>query len=203
MMMIMITAIVPITIARLLKPRQARFGQGLQMATSQSACGVGPMPAPVATVDMSMLGFPVRRERAFMLNTALANRAQVAFQEADEEARRKWHEWEANVKKQCEFEVGERIFEFGGDWGWTPFDRSAQAQLRVIFHRMLSTQDTVSQLEEINCFGCTNKVRFDLFHVFADRFTFAPGEAIGYQLANHDVSMNSKRWIRLTTFRGV
>ena len=54
---------------------------------------------------------------------------------------------------------------------------------------------------EVNCLGWTYDVKFDVFRTNRREFANAPDDAIGYQFANREISKNSKRWIRLTTFR--
>ena len=116
----------------------------------------------------------------------------------------RWNEWllTPEVADQFTFEDGERIFEFSDSFsktGWKPFDKSAQTQLRDIFRRMMYAESTL--MNEVNCLGWRYDVKFDVFRTNRMEFANAPDDAIGYQLANHEKSKNSKRWIRLTTFR--
>ena len=122
----------------------------------------------------------------------------------------RWNEWllTPEVADQFTFEDGERIFEFSDSFsktGWKPFDKGAQLQLRDIFldFTTANRQESVEGLESVavNCLGWTYDVTFDPFHKDRRMFANAPDDAIGYQYSNHAMSRNSKRWIRLTTFR--
>ena len=118
-------------------------------------------------------------------------------------SRSRWNEWYSENKDQYEFEDSERIFEFSDSYsrtGWKPFDKSAQTQLRSLL-RSCTHGSLESTTEEVNCLGWTYDVKFDAFRTNRMEFANAPDDAIGYQLANHGISKNSKRWIRLTTFR--
>ena len=53
----------------------------------------------------------------------------------------------------------------------------------------------------MNCLEWTYNVKFDLFHENREMFANAPGDAIGYQISKHPRSTNTKRWIRLTTYK--
>jgi len=103
-----------------------------------------------------------------------------------------------------EYEAGESIFEFSDRYsrtGWKPYDLFSQGQLQRIF---TDTTGGSSGLlgQPINCLGWDYSVKFDLFHDDRDAFLNAPRDAIGYQVANHEISRGTKRWIRLTTYPG-
>ena len=79
------------------------------------------------------------------------------------------------------------------------YDLLSQDQLQRIFTNMTGGSST---LTTINCLGWDYSVKFDLFHQDRDAFLNAPRDAIGYQVADHEISRGTKRWIRLTTYPG-
>ena len=102
-----------------------------------------------------------------------------------------------------EYQEGERVFEFSDSYsetGWKPYDLVSQGQLKRIFTEMMYGGS--SPLTPINCLGWEYLVKFDLFHHDRDAFLNAPRDAIGYQVANHEISRGTMRWIRLTTYPG-
>ena len=112
----------------------------------------------------------------------------------------RWNEWlQTSAAGMFEYQEGERIFEFSDRYsrtGWKPYDLSSQGQLQRIFMSGFSSDGT------INCLGWVYSVKFDLLHDDRDAFLNAPRDAIGYQVANHEISRGTKRWIRLTTYPG-
>ena len=118
-------------------------------------------------------------------------------------SRSRWNEWYSENKDQYEFEDSERIFEFSDSYsrtGWKPFDKIAQLQLQALF-RSCFPVSLKSTTTKVNCLNWTYDVKFDLFHENRREFANAPDEAIGYQFSNHQRSTNTKRWIRLTTYK--
>ena len=116
----------------------------------------------------------------------------------------RWNEWlQTSAAGMFEYQEGERIFEFSDRYsrtGWKPYDLAAQGQLQLIFRTGGSSG--LLTTEPINCLGWVYSVKFDLFHDDRDAFLNAPRDAIGYQVANHEISRGTKRWIRLTTYPG-
>ena len=112
----------------------------------------------------------------------------------------RWNEWlQTSAAGMFEYQEGERIFEFSDRYsrtGWKPYDLSSQGQLQRIFLSGFSSDGP------INCLGWVYSVKFDLLHDDRDAFLNAPRDAIGYQVANHEISRGTKRWIRLTTYPG-
>ena len=164
-----------------------------------SASGVGHMPSDAPVPEEPLAGEPRPEE------------LQVAVPEEPlpGEPRRtqsRWNEWrnrpEVADKYSCE--DGERIFEFSDSFsrtGWKPYDKSAQQELRGIFRGCTSGSHESTFMVEVNCFGWKYWVTFDVFRENRGDFANAPDDAIGYQLSNHAISINTKRCIRLTTYR--
>ena len=114
----------------------------------------------------------------------------------------RWNEWlQTSAAGMFEYHEGDRVFEFSDRYsrtGWKPYDLLSQSQLQRIFTDMTGGS---SHLTAINCLGWEYAVKFDLFHQDRDAFLNAPRDAIGYQVANHEIR-GTKRWIRLTTYPG-
>ena len=112
----------------------------------------------------------------------------------------RWNEWYLGVRKEYEsFEDGERIFEFFDSGRWKPYDKGAQTKLRELL--LTSGSLGTTQAADVDCLDWKYTVQFDLFHQDPAYFADAPVEAIGFQLSNHEKSRDTKRWIRLTTYR--
>ena len=116
----------------------------------------------------------------------------------------RWNEWlqTSAALGVFNFHEGDRVFEFSDHYsrtGWKQYDLLSQDQLRSIF---TNTTGGSSPLTTINCLGWDYSVKFDLFHQDRDAFLNAPRDAIGYQVADHEIIRGTKRWIRLTTYPG-
>ena len=117
--------------------------------------------------------------------------------------KRRWHEWQAENQAFFNFRAGERVFEYTDNFsptGWKVYDRIAQEQLRRIFVDLMESGE--SNQEDVDCLGWKYTVKFDVFHRDASTFANAPQHAIGYQVANHEKSTSTTRWIRLSTQAG-
>ena len=163
------------------------------------ARGVGPKPSDAAAPTA-----PLPQEG--VAQASCGSGEPVPEEPPQRPNRSRWNEWllTPEVADQFMFEDGERIFEFSDRYsrtGWKPYDQLTQGQLSRIFTDMIGGSSGLLG-EPINCLGWVYSVKFDLFHQDRDAFLNAPRDAIGYQVADHEIIRGTKRWIRLTTYPG-
>ena len=176
---------------------EASSGEARGVGLQQSP-GVGAQDPPPAQLDPS--------EEASSGEAGLQQSPGVGSQDpppATPRTQSRWNEWLQNsAAGKFEYHEGERIFEFSDSFsrtGWKPYDQLAQGQLYFIFTDMTGGSST---LKPINCLGWDYSVKFDLFHRDGTAFVNAPKDTIGYQVALHEMTQGTKRWIRLTTYPG-
>ena len=154
---------------------------------------IGPQQSPAAPMDTAQPPPWIRQARTGSQDPP----------PAQPRTQSRWNEWlQTEAAGMFEYHEGERIFEFSDRYsrtGWKPYDLLSQGQLQRIFTDMTGGSST---LTPINCLGWDYSVKFDLFHQDRDAFLNAPRDAIGYQVANHEIIRGTKRWIRLTTYPG-
>ena len=188
-------------VCQVCEPKRPRLDDSAETGGGDAmARGVGPMPSDAAAPTA-----PPPQEGVAQASCGSGEPVPEEPLPGEPPQRRtqsRWKEWSSKpeVVEEYTFEYGERIVEFNDEssrTGWKPFNKSAQPKLRAIMNA------GPAAFTEVNCLGWTYKVIFDLFRENdPSEFVDAPDDAIGYQLTNHEKSVDKKRWIRLGVFRG-